>query len=723
MRKIRTFKSLKSKNLPDGFDATIHSEEPIVNIEELEKKIVIKYNFPGFYLSDDERDVKGTKTAFHQVNIAKTGFIAESGKPQLPSFGRYVQIPFNCDFKFTVEKGTIIQFDNINVLPAQSKLKDDQDTQEFEYDKSFYDKDELYPSELVKITGPFEIDEYNSLLVHVTPIQYNPAKKKLQGYGNITIKIDITPKKNDADAYPIINPKYNKEAYGNLFLNPRRGVEERLKINLEKIRIFPKWQGPEFLIIYAEIFKKAAEKLMNWKNMRGLITEMVSIDKVGNEKDKIKKYIRDLRGSLFSRLRYVLLFGDVDMIVSETIQGGPYGSNITDYYYSTKNDTSTTGNPYEYSWISIGRIPVRTAGEGMDVVDQIIAYEKNPPTKSEYYRRMAFAAYFQDDNGDGRADRQYMQTMEEIREHMITLGFDVERIYVSNNPNLTTYYDGTPIPNEVINAIISGNTATNLLVSETSEGQLIIGHRDHGNWDGWAHPSYKLTHLDNVTDSIPTMFYSINCLTGQFDKTAPTECFAEKILRIKRAAPSLIAATRSSQTWLNNDLMKALFDGMWGGVLATFGPSTASYSIKYNRLGDILNYGKSYLPITMSGGNTYIKDHFEIYHVVGDPTIELWKDEPCIVKIRAFIKDNYLYILLSSVPKNSVITIWLGKKMIKKINPTCRQMKISLKSIPGFKLTPIPAPSWIKLKDYIIIAFWAPGCRFVQVKVKLPRIR
>lgn len=722
--KMREFKSLNPERLPEGFDAEIHGEEPIVKVEESKGRIVVSYTFPGFYLSEDTLDVEGKKVSFKQVNIAATGFFAESGKPLLPSFGRYVQIPFNCDYKFTVKKGKPVQFDDVLVLPAQEKLTDDPKKEHvFEYDKEIYATDGLYPEEIAKITGPFNIDDYCALLVHVCPFQYNPAKRKLIGYGNITLNIDVSLKKGESDEYPHSDPGLNREGYGNLFVNPRRRVEERLEIAPGRIVFPPFWwkRGPEFIIIYYGDFKLAAEKLAKWKKMRGLRTEIVSIDTVGNSEDEIKTYIRSRRKHFFSRLRYVLLFGDEDMITPEEIPGGPYGSNITDYYYSTPSDPpegSTTD--YVLPWLSIGRIPVRTLEEATGVVDQIITYEKSPPTDSDYYDRMAFAAYFQDyelgGTSDHKACRAYIKTMEDIREHMITLKPDVERIYVSQIPkeDVELYKDGTPVPEEVKDAIQDdGNTATDMLVDATSEAQLIIGHRDHGSRDGWAHPSFNKNHLDNVTGDVPTPFFSLNCQTGCFDRPAPTECFAEKILRIKAAAPSLIAPTRSSNSVLNDEMMKALFDAMWGGVLPTFPGATASYSVRHNRLGDVLNYGKSYLPIASTDAY-YIKDHLEIYHVDGDPTIELWKAEPDRVKIRAFLRKDYLYIRLSTCPKDSVITVWWKDKMLKRIDSSSTHMKISLRDI-----LPPPRPPWRPIRPSVFVCFWAPGYRFCQVKPRM----
>jgi len=707
---MREFKSLNPAGLPDSFKIEIHGEEPIVKIEESKEHMVISYIFPGFFLSDDSRDVEGERIFFKQINIAKTGFLAESGKPLLPSFGRYVQIPLNSDYKFTVKKGEPVQFDNILVLPAQEKLMDNPEEEiSFEYDKEFYSKDEFYPRDIVEITGPFEIDGYKALLIHVRPFQYNPAKRKLIGFGNIVVNIDIFPKKEESDEHSLIDSRLDREVFGNLFLNPKRRIEERLEIEPGRIRIPPIKRGPEFLIIYHESFKDAAKKLAKWKNMCGLYTEIVSINKVGNTVDKIKKYIRNRRKFLFSRLRYVLLFGDTNMIASETIPGGPYGSNITDYYYATPKDP-TGSNEYVMPWLSIGRIPVQTLDEGQDVVNQIIAYEKNPPCDPEYYRRMAFGAYFQDDlPQDGRADRAYIKTMEDIREHLISIGFDIERIYVSNNPNPQEYIDGTPVPQEVKNSIVDSDTATDMLISTTSEGQLVIGHRDHGNWDGWVHPSFKINHLDAITSEYPTIFFSINCLTGQFDSN-PHDSFAEKILKIKGGAPSLIAATRSSNTWLNNHLIKALFDAVWPGVLPTFPGSTASYPVKYNRLGDILNYAKTYLPVKMSGSAQYIKDHFEIYHIIGDPTIELWKSAPITVNMRVIKRGLYLYIILSNCPNGSVITIWHRNKLLKRIKPSSTLIRISLRDIALF-----PSP----IRPIISVCFWAPEHRFRQINMKI----
>jgi hypothetical protein len=737
---MREFKALNPKNLPDGFDLEVHTEEPVVEVKESKGIIAIDYAFPGFYLADDDREVDGKKMELRQIHIKSTGFFTESGKPLLPSFGRYVQIPHNCDFKVAVQKSQPVQFDKILVSPAQTQLSDNpKQKHEFEYDKEFYTKDVLYPEEIVKVTGPFSVDQYRVLLVHVTPLQYNPAKKKVVGYGNVTVTIDLKEKKG-GETKQATDSIINNDAFGNLLLNPGQRIAKKVGFEEGPIAVFP-ITGPSLLIIYAKIFENAAKKLAVWKNRRGLITETVCVDTIGNDVNKLKTYIRGQRGIAFTRLRYLLLFGDVDMIVTQSDLQSMFGAvgflpagdrhSATDYYYSTRYDENTPDptNPNGklfYPWLSVGRIPVRPDVEGppasgdsqgKGVVDQIIAYEKNPPADSAYYTRQVFAAYFEDDTyptHDKQDDRGYLRTIEEIRTAIASLGYATERVYTTNDAGLLRYDDGTNIPADVKAAMVNAATGTQMLVDATTEGQLYIGHRDHGNWDGWLNPSFKNSDLDSVTGDIPSIFYSINCETGAFDYPEPTECWAEKNLRLKGAAPSLIAATRDSGTFRNNALIRAIFDATFGGVLSTFPGGNASYPVKNNRLGDILNYGKSYLPVAFSGDVAGVKDHFEIYHVIGDPTLECWKNLPLVITIKATIlqKPRALDIQLSSCPAGAVLTIWYGNKLLKRMEPASTHI-----TIPLTGLVPFPKPIPVFPRPGFSICFWAPGYRYTEVKV------
>ncbi len=703
------FVSLFPSGLSKNFNPEEYSEKPIISLEEKKDSIEIDYVFPGFTMGNNEQQVDDQTLAFKEIGISGAGFISESGKPLIPSFGRFVQIPPGFEFEVTVQKNKPVLFDDILITPAQEQATDQAaEPSEFEYSTEAYSHNSLYPAEVVQIGEPQNMDDYKVLAIHVRPLQYNPAKKQVSGFSNIKITISLTPlEKADADMeeFPLIDPPTNREGFGNLVLNPRRSITERIPIpHRPPVLTIPR--GPEFLIIYDDTLKSAAERLADWKNHKGLLTEIVSISTVGNSVDKIKKYIRKRRNFFFSRLRYVLLFGDINAIAIEEV-----GGNTTDFYYFTKKDPANA-NDCLLPTISGGRIPVDSLDDANAVVEQIINYEKTPPCDSDYYNRMTFAAYFQDDGPqDGQADRAYMKTMEGIREHMISIGFSVDRVYVSNNPNPQRYKDGSVIPTEVLNAIVNGDDATEMLLSATSEGQLIVGHRDHGGEDGWVHPRFSRNHLKSILSAYPSIFYSINCRTGRFDFD-PQDSFAEDLMELKGGAPSLIAPTEYSGTWRNDSLMKALFDAVWPGVIASFPGSSASYAIKYNRLGDILNYAKSYL-LLAHGTNNGVKSHFEMYHVIGDPTLQIWAEEPSPIRLRTFVRRNTLHIHISPSPAEAVITIWYKNKAVKRSAVTSNRISIPLKDL---RLKPGRIPSSRASLDVCVSA---PGHRYTHTRVRL----
>ena len=701
---------------PGGFHFEKYGEKPIVQISEKDKRIVIEYVFPGFSLTDRVCEVDGSEIVFKMVTISSTGVLFSPGRPLLPSFGRYVQIPYNCSLaKPVVKTGLKRTFPDILVFPAQEPPQDREKPRALQYDEEFYSQDILYPetNEIVRVNGPFIIDGYFALLVHVTPFQYEPKKRKLTGYGSIRLTLAL--KQGSAEKSEIHEGRPGRlEAFDNLFLNPGGSIEQRL--GFPPKRLFCPVKGPEFLIIHADQkeFKKAADELAQWKNSRGLITETMSVKDVPREtvpanstQPDIKGYIRDLRGTPHSRLRYLLLLGDVDSIPpGPAFPDYPNYPDYTDYYYSTKDDPCYPLNTMDqlvYPWLSIGRIPVSLAPPNVvgQVVKKIIAYESNPPLDQNYYRRITLASY-----------DEYIQAMEATYNGLSDPALDVERIYRDDTntiPSLQPPY-------------FTDADATSKLVSVTTDGQLIMAHLGHGYHDGWCGPEFTSNDLSSVTGDIPSIFYSINCSTGEFDKAG--DCFAEKLLKMKGGAPAVIAAIRNSGKLFNEDLIQGLFDALFGGILPTFHGSGPSCQVKNSRIGDILNYGKSYLPIgkyvtagNLINGIELCQAQFRYYHVIGDPTLEQWTDVPLVLWLEAEIIRTDLHIHLPVSPGGCVLTIWCDKQVSSGIES---EMLMRIESPPR-RLT-IPCPSQIAagIGHSLRVCCWAPGFRFAEARVRLP---
>ncbi len=727
---MRKYQSLT--DMPAGLNSDRYAGAPVVTVVPSNGRIEVEFVFPGFYYSEARtREIDGKTWAFRNVEVTSAGFLMQPGKPLLPSFGRYVQVPNSCCFSYSAEPHGETRFDGFIISPAQTHRVDGAgQVQEFKFEHAFYTGKECYPEEPVKVTGPFRIDDYKAFLIHVAPLRFDPQREQLIGYHKVKIIFEIGRDKQEKKSHQVDGPSSNgqpfvpgsREAFGNLLLNPGHKIEEKVGFPVP-VKATGN-AGPELLIIHADGFENAAKKLALWKQKRGIETKTICISEVGENADSIKRYIRNMKAQPFARLGYVLLLGDVECIPPEIVDSSLVRLNATDYYYSTQFDEKNP-NPENpgcklfMPWLSIGRIPVlpdRTHPEdvgvqAMSVVNQIIEYEQNPPDDPAYYKRMVFAAAFQDDNwpADRKDNESYLETVEYIRSSLLPLGYNGKRVYLTNlgsHERELYYKNGSRIPSEVRDEMIFRDDqacAVQALVDAVKEGQLLVCYRGHGMPDGWRSPRFYIDDLDKAVSDRYSIFYSISCWTGMFDDNSSKECFAEKNLRMKGAAPSLIAATRESNTALNDELAKALFDATFAGVLPTFPGTTASYPVRFSRLGDILNYAKSYLPVSAGAddeGVEYLKNHFEIYHVIGDPTLELWKRFPLKLKVKARIIQSVLDIQLSMCPSGCVLTIWSGDSMLKRIEPSSTHMTL-------------PCPPENSLR----VCCWAPGYRYIETPV------
>jgi hypothetical protein len=91
-----------------------------------------------------------------------------------------------------------------------------------------------------------------------------------------------------------------------------------------------------------------------------------------------------------------------------------------------------------------------------------------------------------------------------------------------------------------------------------------------------------------------------------------------------------VGDTRNSPSWANNALTRGLFDATWPATVPDFGAATS-----HRRLGDILNWAKIYLATQVNAPQTAgsittgeMGYEYNIWHVLGDPTLEMWTENP-----------------------------------------------------------------------------------------------
>jgi len=137
---------------------------------------------------------------------------------------------------------------------------------------------------------------------------------------------------------------------------------------------------------------------------------------------------------------------------------------------------------------------------------------------------------------------------------------------------------------------------------------------------------------------LPVVF-SINCLTGRFDDG---ECFCEEFLRKDDGgAVAVFGATRVSYSGYNDYLCRGFYDAMWPEFDTDVGSDVSLY-----HLGEILNYGKIYMANTWGDAWGYEELIFELFHVFGDPTLDLYTALPGNLDVSYTIMSDVVQVLV-----------------------------------------------------------------------------
>ena len=154
----------------------------------------------------------------------------------------------------------------------------------------------------------------------------------------------------------------------------------------------------------------------------------------------------------------------------------------------------------------------------------------------------------------------------------------------------------------------------------------MILHRDHGWPDGFAEPTLHSGHVPLLTNGTqqPVVF-GINCASAAFDTPSHPSFVELQVLRPDGGAIAGFGDTRVSPSFPNNHMALGFFDALFPSSVADYGgPET-------RRLGDVLIRGKQYMA-TQEGfewhgsGDTYV-EHY-LYHLLGDPTMQMWANPP-----------------------------------------------------------------------------------------------
>ncbi len=615
---------------------------------------------------------------FTQLQIPGVAFpVSPEGYPAVPLYRRYVAVPRGAGVSVNAIAGGE-QVIRMNLYPVQLQPVDAEDEElPFVQDEDAYAADENYPESVCSVHSMGDMRDVSIAEIVCAAGRYHPATDTMALYDSVDFEVTFNGGDGVFTTERALSP-----------FDQTLPMVERVVINVGALTEYvdsdpvTTFYGEELLILTPPDLRQAADRLAEWKNDKGILTRVFNVCDGAGEGPDDSSGIDELIEVRYEAVRpsYVLLMGGKDFIPTFSIQpsSSDYGLSIsTDYPYSViGGEFAAAEDDFSLPDLAVGRIPATTLDEALVVVDKIIAYESDPPARDSFYQNVSVAGAFQccrQVGENGWAERTFIEAMEFCRNSMLNEGYEVERIYSTIHCDADVprcYYDGSNLPDDLLaeNGFAWDGDTDDIIHAFTSDqGRFLIIHRDHGGYVEWVHPAFTteniIDDLGNQNAELLPVVFSINCLTGAFQRTE--RCFADQLLHKEGGgAVGVFAATNLSPSYPNSELAKGFIDAVWPASIGDYGGNE-----EIHRLGDVLNYGKLYMlgqvgsiaemiDRTEQYVSTRSRSDFMLFHCFGDPTLEIWTAQPGPLPGDADVEDIPDGIRVGYAVDGAIVTIY-----------------------------------------------------------------
>lgn len=431
------------------------------------------------------------------VNAPGAARILKTGAPDLPCFATSLIIPDNDEVAVEVINSKFIELNEITVAPSKGNLLRTADPSTVPYNfGDEYQHNEFYPSNQVFLREPYIFRDYRGVAVVFQPFVYNPITKVLRIYTDLSIKVKSTGKEG-------INPfvRTNKESKISSEFN---NIYNSHFLNYQKTKYTPINELPgNMLIISDPSFMASVQPLVDWKILKGLPCEIVSVATIGNTATAIKNYVTNYYNT--NGLTFLLLVGDFAQVTSAITTDGSNGAMDIDYAYVSGSD--------HYPEFLVGRFSAETVADVQTQVERSIFYEKTPLAGTWYSKNLGIGS----DQGPGDDNELDYQHIRAIQTDLIGFTYDTSfELFDGSQGGLDAA--GNPAPADVTSVV---NTGVGIIT--------YCGHGSDYSWGTTGFSNTEASALLNV-NKLPFIF-SVACVVGHFNAGT---CFCEAWMRAKQ---------------------------------------------------------------------------------------------------------------------------------------------------------------------------------------------
>ncbi|MBN1337800.1 MAG: choice-of-anchor D domain-containing protein [Bacteroidales bacterium] len=570
---------------------------------------ILQDDFRSFRFSNtldgfDFFDVKTNQGIFTQIMVSDYGFSIQEGNPKLPVLRKLIEMPHSGNFEVNIismshrdiylgDYGILNQ-----IIPAQppvSKNIEDPSDIEFIVNKETYQKDEFFALEPVSFTEIGMMRSVRLGRLEVSPFQYNPVTNTLRIIEDIQVDIVFTGSDvmKTMEAKKELFSPYYEGIFG--FLTNYKPMPGDELIMDEPVT---------YIIISDPMFQAALQPFIQWKVKKGfyVIEGYTNNPAVGTTTTSIKAYLKNLYDNPPAGVNpqsFVLFVGDVAQIPTFN---GTAGSHVSDLYYC-----DYTGDIYPECYY--GRFSATNLAQLQPQIDKTLEYEQYLMPDKTFLDEVVMVA---------GADASHSQTW---GNGQINYG---TTYYFNLAHGLTSHTYLQPEP--------GGANYSQQIRQNVSDGVSYANYTAHCSTNGWADPSFTISHIAALTNAHKYPLMVGNCCSSlEFQ----TNCFGEEILRAAdKGALGYIGGSNSTywdeDFWWGvgfesisaNPVYNPAHLGAYDRTFHDHGEPLAQWYVTQGQMPSAGN-----LAVTQAGSSmeTY---YWEIYHLMGDPSLMVYFSQP-----------------------------------------------------------------------------------------------
>jgi hypothetical protein len=552
-------------------------------ISSNETKTVIAYEIGRFTRIPVE--IGGER--YYRLHLNNEPVTFEQGSPELPFITRSILIPNHAAMEASIIESEFIEY-QMAVAPSKGLIDRSIDPDEIPYKCSgVYDIDGFYPEHVVELGTPYILRDFRGITVSVYPFHYNPRTRTLRVYTYLLMEV----KKDEAKS---TNVKYRSSTVTNEYFY---SIYKNHFINLDESRYTPVEEKGRMIVISHGDFMSAIQPYVDWKNQKGIKTDLYDVATIGVDTTSIKNFILT-EYNQNDGLVFVQLVGDAQLVptcLTDSIFWEIRGCSDSRYSLVEGNDT--------YPDIFVGRFSAQSIEQVETQVERTIWYERDIADGDWLHIGTGIGTLWGE--GQGYNGWNGKQSLEVIRTKLLSYSYTwVDTLYEIFVP---PYYYLPVEPESVTSVLREGRGMVN-----------VDGNADTIYLDTGQYIKEYIDSLDN--DGMLPFIYLAAPWCGRFSGT----CFAENWLWAANNSTNNPTGAISVYTCSNALAYAPPQASMHGTIDMLIDDEKHSY-------GGLMYNGMCFMMDIYGAPDEY--HTFENFNILGDASFQVRTDTPVAMTV------------------------------------------------------------------------------------------